>query len=181
VIADDQAVESLAGIMGGDATAVSDDTRQRLCRSRLLVARGRGRAWPPLQLQHRCRPPLRARCRPGGTVEHIEHITRLILDICGTPETAWARSTTSSRRCRSTPRHAAGGARGQGDRHAGDAGAVRRRCSSAWAWPSPRGDGTLTVTPPSWRFDLVIEEDLIEEVARVIGYQKLPTTPRWRR
>ena len=29
-------------------------------------------------------------------------------------------------------------------------------------------------TPPSWRFDLRIEEDLIEEVIRVIGYDKLP-------
>jgi len=39
------------------------------------------------------------------------------------------------------------------------------------------GDGTLTVTPPSWRFDLAIEEDLIEEVIRVHGYDKLPATP----
>jgi phenylalanyl-tRNA synthetase beta chain len=37
--------------------------------------------------------------------------------------------------------------------------------------------GTLTVTPPSFRFDLRIEEDLIEEVIRVIGYDKLPSTP----
>ncbi|MGQ9724559.1 MAG: phenylalanine--tRNA ligase subunit beta, partial [Tepidimonas sp.] len=39
------------------------------------------------------------------------------------------------------------------------------------------GDGTLTVTPPPYRFDLQIEEDLIEEVARVIGYDRLPETP----
>jgi phenylalanyl-tRNA synthetase beta chain len=34
----------------------------------------------------------------------------------------------------------------------------------------------LSVVPPAHRFDLAIEEDLIEEVARVIGYDKLPTT-----
>jgi phenylalanyl-tRNA synthetase beta chain len=36
-------------------------------------------------------------------------------------------------------------------------------------------DGEIVVTPPPWRFDLQIEEDLIEEVIRVIGYDKLPT------
>ena len=39
------------------------------------------------------------------------------------------------------------------------------------------GDGTVTVAPPAFRFDLQIEEDLIEEVARVIGYEQLPQTP----
>jgi phenylalanyl-tRNA synthetase beta chain len=39
----------------------------------------------------------------------------------------------------------------------------------------PRADG-WTVTPPSFRFDLAIEVDLIEEVARVTGYEKVPTT-----
>lgn len=31
-------------------------------------------------------------------------------------------------------------------------------------------------TPPAWRFDLGIEEDLIEELARVYGYSRIPTT-----
>jgi phenylalanyl-tRNA synthetase beta chain len=39
------------------------------------------------------------------------------------------------------------------------------------------GQGTVTVTPPSFRFDLQIEEDLIEEVARMVGYNNLPTNP----
>lgn len=36
-------------------------------------------------------------------------------------------------------------------------------------------DGWLA-SPPSWRFDLAIEEDLIEEVARIHGYDCVPTT-----
>jgi phenylalanyl-tRNA synthetase beta chain len=40
-----------------------------------------------------------------------------------------------------------------------------------------QADGVLGVTPPSWRFDLQIEEDLIEEVIRVLGYGSLPETP----
>jgi phenylalanyl-tRNA synthetase beta chain len=35
-------------------------------------------------------------------------------------------------------------------------------------------DGTLAVTPPSWRRDLTIAADLVEEVARVEGYDRIP-------
>ena len=35
--------------------------------------------------------------------------------------------------------------------------------------------GGWTVTPPSRRFDIAIEEDLIEEVARIHGYERIPT------
>jgi len=38
--------------------------------------------------------------------------------------------------------------------------------------------GAMQVTPPSWRFDLAIEEDFVEEVARVRGYDAIPTEPR---
>jgi phenylalanyl-tRNA synthetase beta chain len=37
-------------------------------------------------------------------------------------------------------------------------------------------DGTWSVTPPSWRFDLTLEVDLIEEVARVTGYEHIGVT-----
>jgi phenylalanyl-tRNA synthetase beta chain len=37
--------------------------------------------------------------------------------------------------------------------------------------------GAFTVLPPSFRFDLVIEEDLIEEVARIHGFENIPANP----
>src|SRR5690606_24052469 len=33
------------------------------------------------------------------------------------------------------------------------------------------------ITPPSFRFDIAIEEDLIEEVGRMVGYDAIPPTP----
>jgi len=37
-----------------------------------------------------------------------------------------------------------------------------------------RTDGSLLVTPPSWRPDLVDKADLAEEVARIVGYDRIP-------
>jgi phenylalanyl-tRNA synthetase beta chain len=43
--------------------------------------------------------------------------------------------------------------------------------------PHERAAGEFTVTPPSHRFDLEIEEDLVEEVARLHGYENIPSRP----
>lgn len=40
--------------------------------------------------------------------------------------------------------------------------------------PFEVSSGVFSVTPPSYRFDLAIEEDLIEEVARVYGFEQIP-------
>jgi phenylalanyl-tRNA synthetase beta chain len=40
---------------------------------------------------------------------------------------------------------------------------------------SSEEEGTWQVTPPSFRFDITIEEDLIEEIGRIYGYDRLPT------
>ena len=41
---------------------------------------------------------------------------------------------------------------------------------------APEG-GAFKVKPPSWRFDLAIEEDFVEEIARIHGYEHVPSDP----
>lgn len=37
------------------------------------------------------------------------------------------------------------------------------------------GGGTFTITIPTWRGDLTIAEDIVEEIGRIYGYDKLPS------
>ena len=87
VIADDKQVESLAGIMGGDATAVSDDTKNIYIEAAFWFPKavaGRSRHFNfSTDAGHR----FESGVDPEFTTEHIERITALVLEICGTPDT----------------------------------------------------------------------------------------------
>jgi phenylalanyl-tRNA synthetase beta chain len=177
VIADDSQVESLAGIMGGDATAVSDDTQNIYIEAAF---------WWPTSIAGRSRRfnfstdaghRFERGVDPQLTVEHIERITQLVLDICGTPETQVgpvddqilnipAIQPVTLRVARAVK------VIGMPLSQQQCAGALR-----SLGLQVAEGEGIVTVTPPSFRFDLQIEEDLIEEVARMVGYNNLPTNP----
>jgi hypothetical protein len=146
--------------------------------SRVLVAGRDPGPCAPLQLLDRCGAPLRARRRLRHTVEHIERITALIVEICGTPTPRSARSTTRSSTCRSASRSRLRTARAhQGDRRGDRPTTPSPTSSPASACRSRARAGPVTVTAPSYRFDIEIEEDLIEEVARVYGFENIPALP----
>ena len=177
VIADAQDVESLAGIMGGAATAVSDDTRHVYVEAAFWwpdAVAGRSRRYNfTTDAGHRFERGV----DPATTVDHIELITRLLLEICGGRETRCgpvddqvlrlpARAPVTLRIERAAKVIGIPVSQAQCE-------SVLRRLGLAVA----SEPGRLEVTPPSWRFDLVHEEDLIEEVIRVIGYDTLPADP----
>ncbi|MGE3346318.1 MAG: phenylalanine--tRNA ligase subunit beta [Ramlibacter sp.] len=174
VIADDQQVESLAGIMGGEATAVSDDTRNVYVEAAFWWPRavaGRSRRYNfSTDAGHRFERGV----DPNETVQHIERITQLILDICGGQPGPMDDAQVNMPVARPVSLRVARAVKviGMPLTQAQCADALRRL-----GLPVVEGDGVLTVTPPAYRFDLQIEEDLIEEVARMVGYNNLPTTP----
>ena len=174
VIADDQQVESLAGIMGGDATAVSDDTVNIYAEAAFWWPKsiaGRSRRYNfSTDAGHRFERGVDA----STTVKHLERITQLILDICGGEAGPMDDVQVNLPQAKPVTLRVARAAKiiGMPLTQAQCAGALTRL-----GLPVVEGDGVLTVTPPSYRFDLTIEEDLIEEVVRMVGYNQLPTTP----
>ncbi len=177
VIADDTRVESLAGIMGGARTAVSDATKNVYVEAAFWwpeAVAGRSRRYRfTTDAGHRFERGV----DPATTVEHIERITALIVEICGGIET---RCGPIDDQVVNVPNPAPVSLRvARAAKVIGmpvtqtDCEGVMTRLEFAWT-STP---GRIEVAPPSWRFDIRIEEDLIEEVIRLIGYETLDAAP----
>ncbi len=171
VIADERGVEALAGVMGGQATAVSLDTRNIYIEAAFWwpdAIRGRSRRYNfSTDAAHRFERGVDF----ATTAQHVEYITRLIIDVCGgqagpvddTVVGLPSRTPIEMRieRCRKVLGIEVG---------VDDIERVFQRLRL----PHQRSDRAFIVTPPSYRFDLESEEDLIEEVARLYGYARIP-------
>ena len=174
VIADDHAVESLAGIMGGQATAVSDDTRNVFMEAAFwwpTSVAGRSRRFNfSTDAGHRFERGV----DPSTTLEHMEYLTQLVLSICGGQASAIDDQTVNVPQAKPVMLRVARACKVIGMP------VSQEQCESALrrlALQVTSGDGVLHVTPGPHRFDINLEEDLIEEVARMIGYDALPDTP----
>lgn len=167
-------VESLAGIMGGEATAVTLDTTNIYLEAAFWwpqAIAGRSRRFKfSSEASHRFERGVDYASIP----EHLEFITRLIVDICGgevgpvddqivnLPLRAPVRMRLA--RCH----RILGVPVTQVD--------VAEIFRSLGLDFEVQGDDFI-VNPPSYRFDLEIEEDLIEEVARIYGFERIPDVP----
>ena len=188
IIADDAQVESLAGIMGGDATAVSDDTQDIYVEAAFWWPKsvaGRSRRYNfSTDAGHRFERGV----DPQLTVEHIERITQLILDICGSPTTVCGPVDDQQIHMPEPKPVTMRVQRAQ--KILGMPVSVEQcalaftRLGFSFVQSNTAADNandfsaaSFSVTPPSWRFDLQIEEDLIEEIARMVGYDHFPHTP----
>ncbi len=172
-ICDENGPVALAGIMGGEPTAVTGSTTNVFLESAYFDPKAIAGRWRRLGFTSDASHRFERGVDYLGTVRGIERLTRLILDICGGEAGPVNDVQTMLPSRPEVQVRVSRCARVLGmDIGADRIEDVLRRLRL----PARRAGESFVVSPPSYRFDLGIEEDLIEEVARIDGYDKLPAT-----
>lgn len=171
VIASAQGVEGLAGMMGGEHTAVNLDTQHIYIEAAFWwpqAIRGKSRRFNfTTEAAHR----FERGTDYAMTVAALERVSALVLEICG------GRAGPVDDQIKQLPQRPSVTMRlSRAQKILGvilDVEQVRTIFTRLGLAHSYAQD-IFTVTPPSFRFDLEIEEDLIEEVARIYGFENIP-------
>jgi phenylalanyl-tRNA synthetase beta chain len=171
-ITDETGPVALGGVMGGFDTMVTDATTDVFFESAFFdpeAIQGRTRT---LGLTSDAAHRFERGVDFAGTLKALERATELALGICGGeagPITHADGKLPSRDAVRVRPAR------------------VRRLLGYDVATAEMRGiftrlacevapeEDALSVKPPTWRFDLAIEEDFVEEVARIHGYEHVPS------
>jgi phenylalanyl-tRNA synthetase beta chain len=174
LVADEKKPLGLAGIMGGEHSGIGNDTTTVFLE---------GAFWNPAVVQGKSRrlgfvSDAGFRFERGvdfdGAARAVERATQLILDVCG------GRAGPLDDVVGELPRRDPVQVRpSRVARLLGVAIPTETivRLFDRLGLACTRSGDDLRVTPPSYRFDLAIEEDFVEEVARLWGYDAIPGTP----
>jgi phenylalanyl-tRNA synthetase beta chain len=173
VIADERGPLAIAGVMGGEGSGVSPATRDIFLESAFftpLAVAGQARTYGlHTDASHRFERGV----DPQLTREAVERATALLLAVTG-GEPGPLVEQASQAHLPAERRVTLRGARlGQALGKSLPAEEVTEILQRLGMGVDASGDG-WRVDVPSWRFDITIEEDLIEEVARIHGYNRLP-------
>ena len=174
VIADEGGVDSLAGVMGGEATGCTAETTSVFLEVALFDPRAVAVAGRDLQITSDARYRFERGLDPAFLRDATEIATRMILDLCGGEasetvsaghEPHWRRELTL---------------RAERVKTLGGVDIAPERQLRLLETIGCRFEGT-TIIPPSWRADIVGEADLVEEILRLNGFDNIPETPLPRR
>ncbi len=178
VVADEKGLVSLAGVMGGNSCAVSDQTTNIYVEAAF---------WWPAAIQGRARRfnfttdaghRFERGVDPQATVECLEYLSALIIEICGgqagpIDDQIIVLPTRKPVTLRLQRAMQIIGIPLTVDLVS----EIFTRLGFDFTVQSAASDTIFEVTPPSYRFDIEIEEDLIEELARLYGFEHIPDLP----
>ncbi len=171
VIADESRVHDIGGIMGGEHSGVAETTTDVMLEVAYFAPERIARTGQKLALPSDARSRFERGVDPAFLKDGLEILTGLMIDICG-GEASNAlyvgNPPVEQRSIRFDPARtlALGGIDVPEDR--------QRAILLSLGFEF---DGSDTVLVPSWRPDVEGPADLVEEVARIHGYDKVPSTP----
>ena len=171
VVADEKGVLSLAGLMGGAASAVSDDTQNIVLEAAWFapaIIAGKSRQYgfgsdSSFRFERGVDYRLQA--------DAIERATELVLQICGGQAGEMVEAVGELPSEKRVGVRLSRVAKVLGVDIAAEQ--VETILRTLGLQPEKTADGFQTVSP-SFRFDIEIEADLIEEIGRVYGYENIP-------
>lgn len=174
VIADQSKACSIGGVMGGTETGCTEETTTVVLESALFDALRIARTARTLSVDSDAKFRFERGVDPASAVWGAELATRLILDLCGGEASELVIAgkqpdPVAPIAFRPARVRQLVGIEVPVDTMVGMF--DRLGCTV-----EENGE-SLTVVPPTWRFDLAEEHDLIEEVTRLNGYDNLPVTP----
>jgi phenylalanyl-tRNA synthetase beta chain len=174
VIADEHGVESLAGIMGGEASGVSEQTTDVLIESALWNEINIAQTGRKLGINSDARYRFERGVDPAFMVPGLELATKLVMEICGgTPsENVVVGSAFGDDRVIDFPLT-------EVKRLAGIEVPVAemRRILGHLGFMMAGSGAVVKVAVPSWRSDVHGKADIVEEIVRIVGVDKVPMTP----
>ena len=174
VIADDNGVESLAGIMGGEASGCDESTTDVLIESALWNEINIARTGRKLGINSDARYRFERGVDPAFMAPGLELATKLVMDLCGgTPsENIIAGNVFGEDRIIEFPLDEIKRLAGVEVAFA-EARLILNHLGFMVAGQPP----VVKVAVPSWRADVHGKADLVEEIVRIIGVDRVPLTP----
>lgn len=176
LIADGQGPLAMAGVMGGEQSGVSANTRRVFLESAFFAPieiAGRARSFGlHTDASHRFERGV----DPALQERAVERATRLLVDICGAePGPTEVHELTANVPVTATISLRSDHVKSTLGLDVSDA-EITRILSGLGFGLTETASSQWQVIAPSWRFDMAIEADLIEEIARIYGYNRLPVT-----
>jgi phenylalanyl-tRNA synthetase beta chain len=176
VVADKNGPQALGGMIGGMTTGCSADTVNVFLECALFDETHIRKAGQKLAIDSDAKYRFERGVDPAFIDEGIEVATRLIMDLCGGEpsytvvagqQPDWYRTIAFDPKL----------VKKRGGLAVDDTEQMRLLMALGCE-VRPQGDNDIMdVTPPSWRNDIHIPEDLVEEILRLHGYDKIPNAP----
>ncbi len=174
VIADEQGVQAIGGIMGGEISGCSDQTTEMFLEAAYFDPIRTATTGRKLGIQSDARYRFERGIDPHSCISGVEAATRLILELCGgeASDIVQAGDVPADDRVYQLRLSRIPGLAGF-DVDSGES----KRILQALGFDVSGDGSTWQVAPPSWRPDIIGEADLVEEVVRVHGYDSIPSVP----